>query len=82
MTKFMNNLQKGTSKKIGNLYNHSLFWAMRNIDDKQPKSKILLDIPQDTGIYSEKIIKLLNPSTPDPICKNVQAKVPTNQLLV
>ena len=40
----------------------------KNIDDKTGKAKSIIEITVNEGIYSGKIIRLLNPSTPDPVC--------------
>ena len=40
----------------------------KNIDDKTGKAKSIIEITANEGIYSGKIIRLLNPSTPEPVC--------------
>ena len=41
----------------------------KNIDDKTGKAKSLIEIIEQDGIYNGKIIELLSPSTPNPVCK-------------
>ena len=41
----------------------------KNIDDKTGKAKSLIEIIEQDGIYSGKIIELLNPSASNPVCK-------------
>lgn len=40
----------------------------KNIDDNTNKAKSIIEIVRDNGIYTGKIIELLNPSSPNPLC--------------
>ena len=40
----------------------------KSIDDKTGKAKSIIEITEQNGVYTGRIIKLLNPSEPNPVC--------------
>ena len=53
---------------------NDIIGTWKTIDDETGKAKSLIEITEDNGVYSGKIIKILNPEEPNPVCKKCKGE--------
>ncbi len=46
----------------------------KTIDDETGKPKSIIEITEDNGVYSGKVIQLINPEEPNPACKKCKGE--------